>query len=98
MSGRFAPGEYARDRSGRCIPERPSSSSRSAPSSGRKTHKLLTRTPELAEAIGSAHDDGRNVFEAVPGMQPETDPAVAWPAVRAWAASLPRNEERTSGS
>lgn len=55
-----------------------------------RDRRLLTRTPGLAHTVASAVDDGRRVLAAVPGVPFSTDSDLlaAWPAVRAWAATL----------
>ncbi|WP_316528128.1 hypothetical protein [Kitasatospora brasiliensis] len=47
--------------------------------------KFLTKTPNLAMALAVAVDDGRDVFEHIP---------CDWKAVREWASSLPRPQQR----
>jgi hypothetical protein len=59
---------------------------------------LLARTPDLASTVVSAADDGRPLLAAVPAVPAGTDPAVAWPAVRAWAKTLPRPAARGTGA
>lgn len=62
-----------------------------------KDHLLLGRTPALARTVATAVDDGRSVLAAVPGLSAVMDPAAVWPAVRAWASTLPQ-PPRTEGS
>ncbi|MFI9331153.1 hypothetical protein ACIGZJ_26895 [Kitasatospora sp. NPDC052868] len=80
MFGKFAQGVQEFDRSGRRIPAPPCSFLPVRASVRLRDPRLLRDTPDLAQALAIADDDGRNVFESIP---------CEWKAVREWASSLP---------
>ncbi|THA71783.1 hypothetical protein E6P78_04050 [Streptomyces sp. A0958] len=85
MFGKFARGVHERDKSGRSIPPAPISFLPVRASVRSRDPRFLHDTPELAQSLAVAEDDGCDVFEHVP---------CDWKAVRAWAASLPVPRKR----
>ncbi|WUT01280.1 hypothetical protein OHA46_16100 [Streptomyces sp. NBC_00708] len=80
MFGKFAHEVQECDKSGRSIPPAPISFLPVRASVRSRDPQFLHDTPDLAQSLAVAADDGRDVFEHIP---------CDWKAVRAWAASLP---------
>ncbi|MFJ8443809.1 hypothetical protein [Kitasatospora griseola] len=85
MVGKFSQGTAEIGRRGLSIPPAPFSFLPVRAGARPLDPKFLKATPDLAEALSVAVDDGRNVFEHIP---------CEWKAVREWASSLPRPEKR----
>ncbi|MFI6359617.1 hypothetical protein ACIBJF_45210 [Streptomyces sp. NPDC050743] len=79
MIGKFAAGEERRDRRGRCIPAPPVSFMPIRAAVRSRDPRFLAGTPELAAAVGTAADDGRDVFEHTPHE---------WGEIKQWAQHL----------
>lgn len=89
MVGKFGPGLPDRGRSGRTVPAPPVLVLAVRTAVRERDPRLLAGTPGLARVIARAEDDGRDVYGVVPGVPSGTEPALAWPQVRRWAAALP---------
>ncbi|MFJ6141534.1 hypothetical protein [Kitasatospora sp. NPDC092286] len=85
MFGKFVKGAAETSRAGHNIPPAPASFLPVRAAVRPLDPKFLTNTPDLAAAVAGAVDDGRDVFEHIP---------CEWKAVREWASSLPRPEQR----
>ncbi|WP_435604663.1 DUF6875 domain-containing protein [Streptomyces sp. bgisy130] len=79
MCGKFWAGEQGSNRYGRSIPVPPCSFLPVRVAVRPRDPRFLSRTPELAAAVASAVDDGRDVFR---------DLSQDWKVVRAWAKQL----------
>jgi hypothetical protein len=93
MIGKFWRGEIDTDRHDRRIPPPPVTflSVRSAVRP--RDPRFLTEHPAQAAAIAYSHDDGRDVFAAVPGLPHDTvitntAPTDHWATLRAWSTTL----------
>jgi hypothetical protein len=80
MVGKFVRGAMERGRSGGSVPPPPFSFLPVRAAVRPLDPAFLADTPDLAAAVATARDDGRDVFEHIP---------CEWKAVRAWASSLP---------
>ncbi|MBK6012639.1 hypothetical protein [Streptomyces sp. MBT53] len=80
MFGKFQGGEERLDRGGCPIPPPPCSFLPVRPAVRTRDPQFLKETPDLADALAVAVDDGRDVFEQFPHD---------WQAVKAWSRSLP---------
>ncbi|MFF4648191.1 hypothetical protein [Streptomyces sp. NPDC001389] len=76
MFGKFHAGEEEVAQDGRSIPAAPVSFIPVRPAVRRRDPRFLHDTPDLADALAVASDDGRDVFEHLPHD---------WKAVRAWS-------------
>ncbi|MCG7524494.1 hypothetical protein MHW47_08605 [Streptomyces sp. OfavH-34-F] len=85
MFGKFAQCARECDRFGQSIPPAPVSFLPVRASVRSRDPQFLHDTPDLAQSLAGADDDGRDVFEHIP---------CDWKAVRAWAASLPVPQRR----
>ncbi len=82
MFGKFPVGEQIADHHGRVIPEPPVSFLAVRFVVRARDPLFLSRTPDLADAVAVAEDDGRDVFEQLPRE---------WKDVKLWARQrLPR--------
>lgn len=79
MFGKFWTGEEGTDRQGRRIPAPPFSFLAARCAVPPVDPRFLTGTPDLAQSLSTAVDDGRNVFQGLP---------YEWKAVKKWASSL----------
>ncbi|MCX4666548.1 hypothetical protein OG453_07670 [Streptomyces sp. NBC_01381] len=79
MLGKFHWGEERHDRAGRSIPIPPCSFLPVRPAVRKRDPRFLRDTPELADTLAVAVDDGRDVFAELPND---------WQAVKAWSSSL----------
>ncbi|WP_236256918.1 hypothetical protein [Streptomyces hygroscopicus] len=80
MIGKFAAGEERTDGSGRRIPSPPVSFLPVRAAVRPRDGRFLQRTPNLAAAVASARDDGRDVFSHI---------GHDWKDIRLWAQRLP---------
>ncbi|MET8980960.1 DUF6875 domain-containing protein [Streptomyces sp. NPDC004539] len=80
MIGKFHHGEERLDREDLPIPPPPYSFFPVRPAVRARDPRFLADTPELADALAVAVDDGRDVFAQLPHD---------WQAVKAWSRSLP---------
>ncbi|MFJ5548712.1 hypothetical protein [Streptomyces sp. NPDC093225] len=81
MFGKFWEGEADTSRHGAALPVPPVTFLSIRPAVRPRDPRFLRNTPDLAEAVRDAADDGRSVFDTL-GRD--------WAAVRSWAARLPR--------
>ncbi|MFF4601980.1 hypothetical protein ACFY12_04365 [Streptomyces sp. NPDC001339] len=80
MIGKFAVGEERTDHSGRGIPPPPVSFLPVRAAVRPRDGRFLQHTPNLAAAVASARDDGRDVFSHL---------GHDWKEIRLWAQHLP---------
>lgn len=80
MIGKFAAGEERTDRGGRSIPPPPVSFLPVRVAVRPRDGRFLRHTPDLAVAVASASDDGRDVFSHI---------GHDWKDIRLWAQHLP---------
>ncbi|URM90341.1 hypothetical protein LUW75_10465 [Streptomyces sp. MRC013] len=80
MFGKFQGGEQRLDRSSRPIPPPPCSFLPVRPAVRARDPQFLKDTPDLADALSVAVDDGSDVLERI---------SHDWQAVKAWSRSLP---------
>ncbi|MER5549196.1 hypothetical protein ABT072_43980 [Streptomyces sp. NPDC002589] len=79
MVGKFTAGERRTDRGGRQIPAPPVTFLPVRAAVRPRDPRFLAATPELAAAVASAVDDGRDVFEHTPHH---------WEEIKQWAQHL----------
>ncbi|MFE7780740.1 MULTISPECIES: hypothetical protein [Streptomyces] len=79
MFGKFWTDEEGTDRQGHRIPPPPFSFLTARSAIRPVDPRFLTDTPDLAQSLSTAVDDGRNVFQGLP---------YEWKAVKKWASSL----------
>ncbi|MGW1886557.1 hypothetical protein [Streptomyces sp. NPDC001970] len=79
MFGKFRAGEQRAGRGGRSVPRPPVSFLPVRVAVRSRDPRFLTATPDLADAVAVAVDDGRDVFKDLPED---------WKAVRTWAKGL----------
>lgn len=79
MFGKFPYGERATDRQGRSIPPPPVSFLPVRAAIRHRDPRLLQRTPDLADALACAEDDGRDVLAGV---------SYDWKEIKQWARAL----------
>ncbi|MBV6696256.1 hypothetical protein KV557_03825 [Kitasatospora aureofaciens] len=87
MIGKFWAGEVDESRQGGRLPVPPVTFLSVQPAVRPLDPRFLEDTPELAETIAVAHDDGRDVLAPVIGTSTTArSAALNWSVVRAWAA------------
>ncbi|MGW3949924.1 hypothetical protein ACWEKM_02885 [Streptomyces sp. NPDC004752] len=83
MIGKFAAGEERTDHRGRSIPPPPVSYLPVRAAVRARDRRFLQRTPNLADAVACARDDGRDVFSHI---------GHDWKDIRLWAQHLPSRQ------